>query len=367
MGGLELESEGTKVDIDGQPTPDTGRPDIPGEDFSEVATRQVGMEGEIKETPKAEKETKAEEKKAGVTKEGEKEPEKAEAKEAKEKKEEPEGKKGEKETEPEVSEDDHGGELDPKTVTNFRKRLAKESKKRKEVEGDNKVLFARIEKLENELEETKKETPPAKETKSDFEEPEPKEEDFEDYTAYMKEWTRWENKRANAEIKSAGKATEKKTGGADEFSPLQQNLFDRHSKMVKEGKEKHEDFEKVVRNDLPISEGMAIQILLSKRSADISYYLGKHPDECEQISSLDFTGQAEAIRELETLFTKGKPKKETDESGAIETKDKGEEKKERIKPVNTATETTVLSDVDLPFNEFKAKFGYKYGKGRSAL
>ena len=81
--------------------------------------------------------------------------------------------------------------------------------------------------------------------------------------------------------------------------------------------DKHDDFDKVIRGDHPVTKTMTEQMFsMEAEGSEVAYYLGKNPDEAKRIASV--SGEIAVARELAKLVgrtTVGKPKGDGDQPG----------------------------------------------------
>lgn len=114
----------------------------------------------------------------------------------------------------------------------------------------------------------------------------PKEEDYDEYTDYLKASSKYEVKIAVKEA-LAVKETEDK---ATEAETTKDTRKETHRKRVEAAMEIHPDYaEKVFVDDgsLPISDEMYENIVDSDKGAEVAYYLAEHPGEAQEIYDLD--------------------------------------------------------------------------------
>lgn len=141
--------------------------------------------------------------------------------------------------------------------------------------------------------------------------PEPKQDDFEDYDAYSKKWVAWESDRR--EQISIRKAEEAGRAAADEVLKKRADQeqadretadrteqFQRFEESREEARSRYDDFDDVIAEakDLKLTPEMQFVIMDSPVGHDISYWLATHKDEAADLAALS---GAEATRELGRL------------------------------------------------------------------
>lgn len=80
--------------------------------------------------------------------------------------------------------------------------------------------------------------------------------------------------------------------------------------MLEDGRDKYDDWDDIVTTDaakLPISTAMAKALVDSEVGVDLTYYLGKNPNEAKRISKLPPARQYREIVKLEALFGASQP------------------------------------------------------------
>ena len=136
----------------------------------------------------------------------------------------------------------------------------------------------------------------------------PKQEDFTDYSEFIRADAEWvADKRAREIIDQ-----ERQQFRKSQTQRSQQAVMDAHMDRVERAREKYEDFDDVAfAEDVPITNEMRNAILGSEHGADIQYYLGSHPDEAARITRMDAYAQVREIGKLEGKLTAKPPKKST--------------------------------------------------------
>lgn len=122
---------------------------------------------------------------------------------------------------------------------------------------------------------------------------EPREENYDDYSKYIKDLGRWgyiqEREAEKAEKESSQKAERAKT----------------FTERLNEGRRKYEDFDEVALNpNAPASEAMINAIVEHPKSEDIAYYLGKNPAEAQRIAELIPAAAKREIGKIAEQLTK---------------------------------------------------------------
>lgn len=135
----------------------------------------------------------------------------------------------------------------------------------------------------------------------------PKRDDFETYEDYIEaKATHSARKMINEELRKVehtmSQDIEKERQQAEE-----QEVHSRLEIIKTKGREKYQDFDAVaLAENLPITRAMAEAIAESDVADEVSYYLGKNPEEAERISKMRPLSAARAIGLLETTL-KTKP------------------------------------------------------------
>jgi hypothetical protein len=175
----------------------------------------------------------------------------------------------------------------------------------------------------------------------------PREEDFADYSEYLKAVTRYEVKQELAE--------ERRQHREQEIQRVQQTEEARkrelEESLMEKGNQKYIDFEEVAEQtgeylkakNLKFSQVMVGALLEADNSQDIVYHLGKNLEEAARIAALPPYAQAKEIGKLEEKLN-AQPKKQISKAPAP------------ITPVSTgkASNDSALSD-DLPIDEWIAR------------
>jgi len=163
-----------------------------------------------------------------------------------------------------------------------------------------------------------------------FSEPEPQEQDFDNYGDYIKALASWQYRKDKA-IDTARAASRR----AAEQAEKALRKFEEGAKVVRE---EHPDFDEMIRKPI-FTEAMSRAIYLSEKGPQIAYYLGKNPSVADRLATLTSDEVFLEIGKLEKELTT--PAKKT-----------VSEAPPPITPVSgeTATEKTPLHE--LPMEEY---------------
>lgn len=115
-------------------------------------------------------------------------------------------------------------------------------------------------------------------------------EQFENYEEFVEALTDWkaEQREQARERAEAERERERENERAKSAWDAKQEA----------AREKYADYDDAVNQDLAITPVMQHVILRSEQGADLAYYLGSHPEECQRLASLD---DVQAARELGRL------------------------------------------------------------------
>jgi hypothetical protein len=183
----------------------------------------------------------------------------------------------------------------------------------------------------------------------------PREEDFADYSDYLKAVARYEVKQELAQEREQQRNQEAQRSQQSE----QARKAELEEALMEKGVNKYPDFEEVAESTgellrtkgLKFSQAMLGALLEADNSQDIVYHLGKSPEEAERIARLPAYAQAKEIGKLEEKLSTP-PKKSISKAP------------EPITPVSTgkASNDSALTD-DLPIDEWMARRN-KQARGR---
>jgi hypothetical protein len=138
--------------------------------------------------------------------------------------------------------------------------------------------------------------------------PEPKQEDFTDYAAYLDARTEWKARATTQQIIQQ----ERQKFAAAQTTRAEQAAATAYFAKVETAKAKYDDFEDVAfADDVPITDPMTRAIMGAENGPDIQYYLATHLDEARAISRQDPYSQIRAIGRLEAKLSTPSPKKTT--------------------------------------------------------
>lgn len=165
---------------------------------------------------------------------------------------------------------------------------------------------------------------------SDFNEPEPSEDDFESTAEYTKALTGWTVRKEKAEDAARTEqetATRERKNAAEEARIRGEAVVQSFTERVEEIgiKNKHADFDEVIADETPYignDEGSATLrslVLESDFGPEIAYHFGKNPDEAQQLLDLPIKEQLRAIFHLESSLQVSIGKKESGAPAPVET------------------------------------------------
>lgn len=188
------------------------------------------------------------------------------------------------------------------------------------------------------------------EAKQAVEKAKPKLEDFASHEEFVEALTDWKlDQRAQKAEQDRVQATQQET---------LKKTFDAYNAQLPAARESHPDFDEVVGNEsLKIPQSAQLAIIESETGAEIAYYLGKHPEICEELANLSDVKVVARIGRIEALLEKS-------EASEI-TEDKKPETKvpPPIKPVGGSSARSTVDPDNLPYAEFK-KWREKNGARR---
>lgn len=329
-------SEETKTQEEQAQTQGTSR--FPDEVVTEEDMTKIG-ERRLPDEPEPEDEEKAgeEEGKKEPEKETKAEKEKAEEAAASKKKEE-EGKAEEK------------GE-DEAISKGLDKRFGEYTKNYNELKRQNVELSKKLDDLTTAVALGKAKPPEGGEEEEAAEEiPEPKEEDYDDWSAYQKACDERRDKLTDRKIEMATKKARKEweEAAAQEKKKAAQEAFDRElNEKLKSGREKHEDFDEVIEQEL-FTPTMKEAIFSSDQAAEIAYHLGKNPEKAGKIAN----AVAIAISNLEAELSSSSKSESTEPTEPEE--EKSSQAPEPVESVSGA-ETVEKSLDEMSHAEFDAE------------
>jgi len=218
-------------------------------------------------------------------------------------------------------------------LSKFKKRIARiTAEKDREIED----LRRRLEALEKggKTEEKDEETDPN---------PRPKKADFKkadgtlDDEKYEDALLAWGNKKALSENAMADAARREK-------ELLEENLAN-YREQVADFKAEHDDWDDVVKQDLPMHQGVQLAIIEQENGAEVTYYLGRHPEYTRKLAEMTPLSAVMEVGRLSAklLAASGSPEPR---SGRIEKPKPKPKLPEPIRPVDTSATASSLTSRD---------------------
>ena len=179
------------------------------------------------------------------------------------------------------------------------KRLAKERRKRAEIETRLKVT--------EELALRAKPAEPKPEPKAA--DGEPKRENFSTYEDYLEARADWRAERKTAEALEARFREQEKRNTDTQQAARLQKMQETWQASVAKAAERYADFDDVLEaSDAPMTQAMHAAIMDADDPAAVAYHLAKNKQEAERIAGLDPRLQAREIWKLETGIPKAQAK-----------------------------------------------------------
>ena len=167
-----------------------------------------------------------------------------------------------------------------KKVSRFQRKVDKKVAQR------TAALERQVEELRQKLEEKESAQPEAKDKKTPEENPRPKREDFKSDEEHADAVIEWRVQKAIAEKEQAAAAKAAKEATDAENARLEANYQD-YRAQVEEFKEEHDDWDEVVnREDIPMHVAVQLALLEQPNGAEVTYYLGKHPEFALKLAEL---------------------------------------------------------------------------------
>jgi hypothetical protein len=247
-----------------------------------------------------------------------------------------------------------------------KKRLAalpKKTRRQKAIEKATKPLQSELNKLRDELAALQGKTAkPAAEAETKIETPKaPKREDFKtdaEYDDALFDY-RYQMRRSNEQKEEQKKAFEK--AQKDYQARLEQN-FKNYQSQVAAFKEEHDDWDEVVnQTDIPIHESVYLAVQEQENGAQVTYYLGKHPDYARRLAELS---PLSAVMEIGKLAERLKPaSSEPGANGRPEKKPTPRPIPEPVRPVSTAATSSTLTSREAAKNRDYKAFKQAQRKG----
>jgi hypothetical protein len=183
---------------------------------------------------------------------------------------------------------------------------------------------------------------------------EPKREDFNTEVEYVKAITRWEVKQ---ELKEQREEEERGAAAA-----RQKESIDNYNKSAIEASSRYDDWKEVMAQDTPLPSIVGDAIVHTiKNGPDVAYYLGKHPEICEEMLNVHpLEAVAMAVKISEQLASeKGDAGDKSDEKAEddLESKEAKEKPATKapapIRPVGNGSNKTSLPLDRLSMREYK--------------
>lgn len=128
--------------------------------------------------------------------------------------------------------------------------------------------------------------------------------------------------------------------------------------QVEEFKEKHDDWDDVVNQNIPIHESVYLAVQEQENGAEVTYYLGKHPDYARKLAEMTpLSAVMEVGRLAERLRAKTGAPNRGEADGGTKTKPRTRIP-EPVKPVSTSATNSTLTSAEAAkarnFRAFKA-------------
>lgn len=129
------------------------------------------------------------------------------------------------------------------------------------------------------------------------EDPEPKETDFPDYVSYLEAKSAYNTRKI---IREERERDLQSRSQSDQRAQWREALLD-HDGRVEQARVEIADYDKVLASasNVPVSDAVGREILLSDKSALLSYYLAKNPDKLEALNRMTGHELAREIGRLE--------------------------------------------------------------------
>lgn len=131
--------------------------------------------------------------------------------------------------------------------------------------------------------------------------------------------------------------------------------FDTYNQRVSEARGKYDDFDEVVGQAIKIPQLAQLAVVELENGPDIAYYLGNHPDVCEELRDLSpIKVIARIVKIGDSLSSGTQPPKKKLVSSAPEP----------IKPVGGAAAKSSVPLADLPYSEYAKRRNAEEQKNR---
>lgn len=224
----------------------------------------------------------------------------------------------------------------PKGKGGFQRRIDKLTKRNYQLEEELESQKERTERLLAQLETGAKVQAP---TSTDDPEPQLRQfegKSYEDYVKALARWTARQENKSQAQVE-AKKSEEART----------QEVFKSYNQRLSEARGRYEDYDEVVGQDISIPQSAKVAIIELENGPDIAYYLGQHPEVCEDLLELS---DVQAVAHIGAISSALRPAEGEKESP----KTVGTLAPPPIKPVaGASTKSTVPLD-ELPYREYRA-------------
>lgn len=247
----------------------------------------------------------------------------------------------EEEEEAEEGEEKPEGDKKPevkKKSGGFSKRIDKLTKEKSEVERQLATALGRL------AERPAAKTEEAKKADSD---PEPNAKDFTEHDKYIAALARWNTRQENREQRERDKqaAVQERT---------QETFNNWHNKAIPAARAAHEDFDEIVGRSAAIPESVKVTIMeLGEAGTDVAYYLGQHPELCEELMGMS---DARAVARIGRLEAKLHPDVEEEEKEAPKPPEKKipvSKAPEPAKLVKATATTAAKKPEEMNHNEYR--------------
>lgn len=235
----------------------------------------------------------------------------------------------------EVAKEEHAvkaAEVEEEGATREEERKAKPSRKQRAIDKATRDLQEENRKLADRLAALEGGKKPAAQAKIET----PKREDFQTDAQYEEAMFdhRYRLRRAREEHDNAQKALTDR---------LKEN-FENYRSQVDDFKEEHDDWDEVVNQSIPIHESVYLAVQEQENGAQVTYYLGKHPDYARKLAEMSpLSAVMEVGRLAERLKTGARPPREAGTGAQQKPKSRIPEP---VKPVSTSATTSSLTSAE---------------------
>ncbi len=228
-------------------------------------------------------------------------------------------------------------------------RTHRPSRRQRAIDKATKALQEKNKQLEERL--------AALEGKKSAEEPklkEPKRDDFKSDAEFeeARDDYRYKVRRAKEDSEAAQKAV---------MDRLKEN-YENYKTQVEAFKEEHDDWDEVTSQPIPIHESVYLAVQEQENGAQVTYYLGKHPDYARKLADMSpLSAVMEVGRLSERLKTGAARPAEAGSGGTTKPKPK---LPEPVKPVSTSATSSSLSSAEAAKNRDYRAFKTAQRMGR---